>query len=70
MIKIYQKNLETSSNTEVKNLNSQVSHVNGDSDPIDNVLNKYVDHSSILKIKKYFNEPAKFNFAEVIPNDI
>ena len=48
----------------------QVSHVNEDSDPIDFDLNKYVDHSSILKINKYFNEPIDFDFWEVILNDI
>ena len=44
----------------------QVYHVNEDSDPIDFDLNKYVDHSSILKINKYFNEPIDFDFWEVI----
>ena len=32
-------------------------------------LNNYVDHPSILKIKRYFNKPTEFNFS-VIPNDI
>ena len=48
----------------------QISYVNEDSDPIDLVLINHVDHPSILKIKEYFNEPAEFNFLEVIPNDI
>ena len=40
--------------TTVKNLDVKgpwVSHVNENSDPIDIALNKYVDHSSIFKIK-------------------
>ena len=40
--------------TTVKNLDVKgpwVSHVNESSDPIDIALNKYVDHSSIFKIK-------------------
>ena len=45
----------------------QVSHVNENSDPIDINLNKYVDHSSIFKIKEYFN---KSNLSEVTPNYI
>ena len=59
--------------TEVKNLDVkglQVSHVNEDSDRINNALNKYVDHPSILKVKEYFNEPTEFIFSEVMPNDI
>ena len=59
--------------TEVKNLDIKglhVSHVNEDSDRINNALNKYVDHPSILKVKEYFNEPTEFNFSEVMPNDI
>ena len=47
----------------------QVSLVNECSDPIDVVLNRYVNHPSILKIKKYFNEPIEFDISEVIPND-
>ena len=45
----------------------QVSHVNQNSDSIDIALNKYVDHSSIFKIKEYFN---KSNLSEVTPNYI
>ena len=48
----------------------QVCPVNEDSDLIDIGLNKYANHLSLLKIKEYFNEPTKFNFSEVIPNDI
>ena len=48
----------------------QVSYVNEYSEPIDIALSKHVDHPSILKIKGYFNQPAEFNFSEVIPNDI
>ena len=33
-------------------------------------LNKHVNHSSILKIKEYFNEHTEFNFLDLIPNDI
>ena len=33
-------------------------------------LNKYVNHSCILKIKEYFNEHTEFNFLDLIPNDI
>ena len=33
-------------------------------------LNTYVNHSSILKIKEYFNEHNEFNFLDLIPNDI
>ena len=33
-------------------------------------LNTYVNHSSILKIKEYFNEHTEFNFLDLIPNDI
>ena len=33
-------------------------------------LNKYVNHSSILKIKEYFHEHTEFNFLGLIPNDI
>ena len=43
----------------------QVSYVNEDSDPIDIVLNKYVDHPNICKIKEYFNEPTECNLQEV-----
>ena len=45
----------------------QVSLVNENSDPININLNKYVDHSSIFKIKEYFN---KSNLSEVTPNYI
>ena len=45
-------------------------HVNEDSDPMDIVLNKYVNHPSKLKVKKYFNEPTEFNLLELIPNHI
>ena len=48
----------------------QVCPVNEDSDLINIDLNKYANHSSLLKIKEYSNEPTKFNFSEVIPNDI
>ena len=48
----------------------QVSHVNENPDPIDIALNKYVNHSSIFKIKEYFNKPTECNFSETIPNDI
>ena len=48
----------------------QVWPVNEDSDLINIALNKYANHPSLLKIKEYFNEPTKFNFSEVIPNDI
>ena len=48
----------------------QVSHVNENSDPIDINLNKYINHPSILKIKKYFNKSTECNFSEVTPNDI
>ena len=47
-----------------------MSRVNEDSDSIDVYLKKYVDHPSILKIKKYCNEPTEFNFFEIILNDI
>ena len=59
--------------TTVKNLDvkgPQVSPVNEDSDPIVIALNKYVGHPSILKRKKYFNEPTGCNFLGIIPNDI
>ena len=45
-------------------------HVNEDSDPVDMALNTYVNHSSILKIKEYFNEHTEFNCLDLIPNDI
>ena len=48
----------------------QVSLVNENSDPIDINLNKYVDHSSIFKIKEYFNKSTESNFLEITPNDI
>ena len=48
----------------------QVSHVNENSDPTDMALNKYIDHSSTFKIKKYFNKSTESNFSEVTPNDI
>ena len=48
----------------------QVCPVNEDSDLINIALNKYANHPSLLKIKEYFKEPTKFNFSEVIPNDI
>ena len=48
----------------------QVSPVNENSDPIDIASNKYGDHLSIFKIKKYFNKPTECNFSEVTPNDI
>ena len=48
----------------------QVLHVNEDSDPMDIVLNEYVNHPSKLKVKKYFNEPTEFNLLEQIPNHI
>ena len=74
---LYDKSLSKEINnffdTTVKNLDAkgpQVSHVNENSDPIDIVLNKYVDHSSIFKIKEYFNKSAESNFSEVTPNDI
>ena len=47
----------------------QVSHVNEDSDPIDITLSEYVDHSSTLKIKEYFNKPIELKFLEVLQND-
>ena len=48
-----------------------MSRVNKDSDLIDIMLNKYVNHyPSLLKIKVYFNEPTEFDFWEVIPSDI
>ena len=59
--------------TAVKNLDvkgRQTSHVNENFDPIDIALNKYVDHSSIFKIKEYFNKPTECNFLEVSPIDI
>ena len=46
-----------------------MSPVNEDTDPADIALNKYVNHPSILKIKKYFNKPIEFNISELIPND-
>ena len=59
--------------TVVKNLcvkGPQVSHVNENSDPIDINLNKYVDHSSIFKIKEYFNKYTESDFLEITPNNI
>ena len=54
MTKVYQKNLViTLINPDVKG--TQVSRVNENSDPIDIVLNKYVDYPSIFKMKEYFN---------------
>ena len=47
-----------------------MSRVNKDSDLIDIMLNKYVNHyPSLLKIKVCFNEPTEFDFREVIPNN-
>ena len=48
----------------------QVSLVNENSDPIDNNLNKYVDHPSIFKIKEYFNKYTESNVLEITPNNI
>ena len=57
----------------MKNLNvkgPQVCHVNENSDPIDIVLNKFVDSPSIFKTKEYFNKTIWCNFSEITPNDI
>ena len=48
----------------------QVSHVNENSDLIDINLNKYVHHTSIFKIKEYFNRSTESNFSGITPTDI
>ena len=42
-----------------------MSSINTETDPIDNALNKYVNHPSVLKIKEYFRELDEFNFSPV-----
>ena len=57
----------------VKNLyvkGHQVSHVNENSDLTDINLNKYVHHTSIFKIKEYFNKSTESNFSGITPIDI
>ena len=59
--------------TAVKNLyvkGHQVSHVNENSDLTDINLNKYVHHTSIFKIKEYFNKSTESNFSGITPIDI
>ena len=59
--------------TAVKNLyvkGHQVSHVNENSDLTDINLNKYVHHTSIFKIKEYFNISTEPNFSGITPTDI
>ena len=51
----------------MKNLNvkgTQVFRVIEDSDPIDIVIKKHIDHPSIFKTKKFFNEPTECNFSK------
>ena len=48
----------------------QVSHVNENSDLTDINLNKYVNHTSIFKIKEYFNKSTESNFSGITLIDI
>ena len=48
----------------------QVSHVNENSDLTDINLNKYVHHTSIFKLKEYFNKSTEPNFSGITSTDI
>ena len=71
--KSFSKEFSNFFDTAVKDIDvkvTQVSHVNENSDSIDIALNKYVNHPSTFKIRKYFNKPTECNFWEVTPTDI